>query len=149
MLEDFSSSSILRRNCPEKGPIDITSKIFQATHQNWWFNIEATGVRLEPVVRVVALAIRLPTISVRTVSLVTGPPITVAGAASPAIKPLALIIVEVSLAPNRQHQSEVFHHQTDDTRLVTYRSYEGGDAILCFRKMFYQIFKGKIFYNFL
>ena len=149
VLEGFSSSSISRRNCPKKGPIDITSKIFQATHQNWWFNIEATGVRLEPVVRVVALAIRLSTITIRTVSLVIGPPITVASATSPAIKLLALIIVEASLAPNRQHRSKVFHHRTDDTRLVTYRSYEGGDAILCFRKMFNQIFKSKTFYNFL
>ena len=147
MLEDFLSSSILRRNCPKKGPIDITSKTFQVTHQNWWFNIEATSVRLEPIVRVVALAIRL--LTVRTVSPMTRPPTSVASAASPAIKPLAPIVVEASLAPNRQHWSRVFHYWINGTRLVTYQSYEGRGANLGFRKMFYQNFKGKTFYNFL
>lgn len=89
------------RNCPKKGPIDITSKNFQVTHQNQWFNIEAISVWLESTIKVVALVIGLPMTTVRTVSPVTGPPTLVAGAGFPAIKLLALIIVETSLALNR------------------------------------------------
>lgn len=58
----------------------MTNKISQVNHQSQWLNIKVTGVRgsmigpLEPAVKAVALATKLPTITIAEVFLVTGPP---------------------------------------------------------------------------
>jgi len=79
----------------------MTSKIFQANHQNRWLNIEVVGARglvtgpleLAVIVKMVAPAIGLSMFTVGEVSLVTGPATLVDKMTSSVIEPLAHVAV--------------------------------------------------------
>ena len=94
-----------------------------------------------------SLATRLPTLVVDVASSTIEPPTLIVGKVSPTTE---------LLAPDTR-SSELSHgHQTTGTScrnsVSGYQTGDldwGGEATVCFLKMFYQIFKGKTFYNFL
>ena len=84
----------------------MINKIFQANHKNQWPNTEATGTEglvigpLELAIRVVASGTRLPTFTVRLVSLVTGPSTLVNKMTSSIIEPPTLVMAWHLWTPN-------------------------------------------------
>ena len=95
----------------------MTSKIFQANHQNRWLNIEATSVEglvtglleLAVVVRMVAPTTKLLMFTVGAVSSMTGPTTPIDKMTSSVTKPLAHVTVHHLWPLNCLHQSLVRH----------------------------------------
>ena len=89
----------------------MTSKIFQVNYQNRWLNTGAASAKdsvtgpLELAIKVVALATRLQTITVKEVSLMTGPPTPVDKSSSSITRPPALVVMWRLQPSNHQHQS--------------------------------------------
>ena len=92
----------------------LTNKIFQVNHKNPWFKTKVVGAisqmtgLMELIIRVVVLAIGLPTITIEAISLVTKPSTPIDKTMSLATRPLALVAVWLLWPLDCKHWSLVW-----------------------------------------